>query len=86
LAIVTAGSGHIKIRQNLPVVAYRAKSLGKSRCDGRDMPMVAPTIARIATVGELEAESWQNTLDLENQFLHLWMLYFTDRSFATGDF
>jgi hypothetical protein len=67
-------------------VAYRAKSLGKSRCDGRDMPTLAPTLARIATVGELEAESWKNPPDLENQFLHLWMLYYTDRSFATGDF
>jgi hypothetical protein len=34
------------------------------------MPTVAPNIARIATVGELEAESWQNPPDLENQFLH----------------
>jgi hypothetical protein len=50
------------------------------------MPTVAPTIARIATVGELEAESWQNAPDLENQFLHLWIFYSTDRSFATGDF
>jgi hypothetical protein len=47
---------------------------------------VAPTIARIATVGELEAESWQNPPDLENQFLHQWMVYCTDLSFATGDF
>jgi hypothetical protein len=53
---VMAGSGHIKIRQNLPAVAYRAKSLGKSRCDGRDMPTVAPAIVRMATVGEFEAE------------------------------
>jgi hypothetical protein len=28
-------------------VAYWAKSLGKSRCDGRDMPTVAPTIERM---------------------------------------
>jgi hypothetical protein len=34
-------------------VAYRAKSLGISRCDVRDMATIAPTIARIATVGEL---------------------------------
>jgi hypothetical protein len=27
-----------KIRQNLPAVAYRAKLLGISRCDSRDMP------------------------------------------------
>jgi hypothetical protein len=51
---VTAGSGHIKIRQNMLAVAYRAKSFGKSPCDGRDMLTVAP--ARIATVGEVEAE------------------------------
>jgi hypothetical protein len=36
----------------------------------RDMPTVAPTIARIATVGKVEAESWQNPLNLDNQFLH----------------
>jgi hypothetical protein len=65
---VTAGLGCIKIRQNLPAVAYRAKSLGQSRCDSRDMPTVTPTIARIATVGELEAELWQNTPDLEHHF------------------
>jgi hypothetical protein len=72
---VTAGSGRIKIRQNLPAVVYRAKSVGKSRCDIRDMPTVAPTIARIATVGEVEAESWQNPPNLDNQFLHRWIWY-----------
>jgi hypothetical protein len=36
------------------------------------------TIAGIATVGELEAESWQNPPDLENQFLHRRMWYSTD--------
>jgi hypothetical protein len=50
------------------------------------MPMVAPTFAQIATVSKLEAQSWQNTPDLESQFLHLWILYCTDHSFATGDF
>jgi hypothetical protein len=52
------------------------------------MPTVGQTIARSATVGKLEAESWQNPPDLENQLLHLWMLYryCMDRSFATGDF
>jgi hypothetical protein len=43
-------------------------------------------IARNATVGKVETESWQNPPDLENQLLHLWMLYCTDRSFATGEF
>jgi hypothetical protein len=47
---------------------------------------VSQTIVRSATVGKLEAESWQNLPDLENQLLHLWMLYCTDRSFAAGDF
>jgi hypothetical protein len=61
--------GCSKIRQNLPAVAYWAKSLGISRCDGCDMPTVATTIVRIATVSKL-AESWQNLLDMENQFLH----------------
>jgi hypothetical protein len=42
--------GRSKICQNLPAVAYQAKFLGILRCDGRDMPMVAPTIEQIATV------------------------------------
>jgi hypothetical protein len=71
-----------KIRQNLPAVAYRRKPLwptvGISRMSQRDMPTVGQTIARSATVGKLEAESWQNPPDLENQLLHLWMLYCTD--------
>jgi hypothetical protein len=49
--------GRSKICQNLPAVAYRAKPLGILRCDGHDMPTVAPTIVGMATVGELEAES-----------------------------
>jgi hypothetical protein len=48
-----------KIRQNLPVVAYRGKPLGPtvfiSRTSQRDMPTVGQTIARSATVGKLEA-------------------------------
>jgi hypothetical protein len=48
--------GHSKIRQNLPAVAYWAKPLGISRCDGGDMPTVVPTIVQMATVGKLEAE------------------------------
>jgi hypothetical protein len=44
-----------KSRQNLPAEAYRAKFLGISCCDGRDMPTVA--IERMATVGELDAKS-----------------------------
>jgi hypothetical protein len=79
-----------KIRQNLPAVAYREKPLGQtvgiSQTSQCDMPTVGQTIARSATVGKLEAESWQNPPDLENELLHLWMLYCTDRSFATGDF
>jgi hypothetical protein len=83
---VTAGwSGHIKIRQNLPAVAYQAKSLGTSRCDGRDMPTVAPTIAQIAAVGKEEAESWQNPPNLDNQFLHRWMWYSMECCFKTAD-
>jgi hypothetical protein len=74
---VKAVSGCTKIRQNLPAVAYRAKSLGKSHCDGRDFATVAPTIAQITTVGKVEAESWQNWLNLDNQFLHRWMWYRT---------
>jgi hypothetical protein len=48
--------GHGKIRQNLLAVAYQAKPLGISCCDGHNMPTVSPTILRMATVGELEAE------------------------------
>jgi hypothetical protein len=41
-----------KIRQNLPAVAYRAKPLGISLCDGREMPTVGPRgFARYATAG-----------------------------------
>jgi hypothetical protein len=47
---------------------------------------IVDVTARSAIVGKLEAESWQNPPDLENQLFHLWMLYCTDRSFATGDF
>jgi hypothetical protein len=79
-----------KIRQNLPAVAYRGKPLGPtisiSRTSQHDMPTVGQTIARSATVGKLKAELWQNPPDLENQLLHLWVLYCTDCSFATGDF
>jgi hypothetical protein len=46
-----------KIRQNLPAVEYRAKSLGILRYDGCNILTVAPTFALISTVGELEAES-----------------------------
>jgi hypothetical protein len=78
--------GCSKIRQNLPAVAYGAKPLGISRCDGCYMPMVAPTIMRIATVGESEAESEQNLLDLENQFSHRWMCYSMDCRFKMAYF
>jgi hypothetical protein len=53
-------AGTEKTRQNLPAVAYRAKPLGPTvgiwRTSQRDMPMVAPTIVRSATVGKLDAE------------------------------
>jgi hypothetical protein len=49
--------GHSKIRQNLLALAYRAKPLGISCCDSHDKPTVTPTIVRMATVGELEADS-----------------------------
>jgi hypothetical protein len=79
-----------KIHQNLPAVAYSGKpfglTVGISRTSQRDMTMVVQTIALSATVGKLEAKSWQNPPDLENQLLHLWMLCSTDRSFATSDF
>jgi hypothetical protein len=75
-----------KIRQNLPAVAYCGKPLGPTVGISRTSQCDMPTIAQSATVGKLEAELWQNPLDLENQLLHLWMVYCTDRSFATGDF
>jgi hypothetical protein len=49
--------GRIKICQNLLTVAYRSKALVISCCDGRDMPIVAPTIVLMATFGKLDAES-----------------------------
>jgi hypothetical protein len=73
----------MKFRQNLLAVAYQKKSLGKSYCDGSNMPTVVPTIARIATVGIVEAESWQNPPNLDNQFLHRWMWYSMDCRFKT---
>jgi hypothetical protein len=62
---VTVRSGRVKIRQNLPAVTYRARSLGKSHCNGHDMPTVNPTIARIATIGKVDVESWQNPPNLK---------------------
>jgi hypothetical protein len=79
--------GRIKIRQNLLAVTYRAKSLGKSRCYGRDMPTLAPTIARITTVGKVEAaETWQNSPNLDNLFLPRWIWYPMDCRFKKADF
>jgi hypothetical protein len=72
-----------------PTFTLFVRSLGiflLSICDGRDMPTIAPTILRFATVGELEAESWQNRPDLENQFLHRWMCYSMDCRFKRADF
>jgi hypothetical protein len=43
------------VKEKKNAVANRAKHLGISLCDGRDMPMVGPTIARSVTVGELDA-------------------------------
>jgi hypothetical protein len=42
--------------------------------------------SQIATVGKLKAESWQNPLILDNQFLHRWMWYSTDWRFKMADF
>jgi hypothetical protein len=57
---------------------YVWATVGISRCDGRDMPTVTPTIPQIATVVKIEAESWQNPPNLDNQFLHRWMWYSAD--------
>jgi hypothetical protein len=51
-----------------------------------DMTTVAPTTAVPTLANGLDAESLQNPPDLENLFLHRWMLYYMDRSFETGDF
>jgi hypothetical protein len=48
-----------------------------------DMPT---EFARYATVGEVDAESWQNPPDLENQFLYRWICYCTDCRFKMADF
>jgi hypothetical protein len=42
--------------------------LGISLCDVPDMPTVSPTIARSATVGKLDAESYQNPPAGESDF------------------
>jgi hypothetical protein len=83
---ISSCNGRVRSYKNLPAVAYRAKALGKSHGDGRDMPKVAPTITRIATVGKVEAESWQNPQNLDNQFSHRWMWYATHCRFKTTDF
>jgi hypothetical protein len=80
---VTAGSGSIKIRQNLLAVAYR--SLDKSRCDGRDMP----TIAQISIVSKIEAESWLNPPNLDNcrgQEKNLLMSSFISYAYSISDY
>jgi hypothetical protein len=66
-------AGIEKTPPNSAGCAYRAKPLGISRCDILDMPTVGPTIAHSASVGKLDAESYQNPLDLVNQFSHRWM-------------
>jgi hypothetical protein len=66
----TVGISWPSQKKNLPAVTYRAKPLGLSRFEGRDMPKVGPTIARSATFGEFDAESYQNPPDLVNQFSH----------------
>jgi hypothetical protein len=82
--------GTEKNRQNLLALAYRAKPLGPtvgiSRTAQRDMPTVGPTIEQSATVGKLDAESWQNPPNLVNQFSHRWMWYSTDGYFKSADF
>jgi hypothetical protein len=55
---------------------------------------VRATVLRPLTYGgrparyanELEAKSKHNPPDLENQFLHRWMLYCTDRNFERAFF
>jgi hypothetical protein len=69
-----------KIHQNLSAVAYWAKPLGILHHDIHNMSTVAPTIVWMATVGELEAESKQNSPDLENQ------IYSMDCRFKTAYF
>jgi hypothetical protein len=70
MAAITARNANgleAKPKKNPPVMAYRAKSLGISHFDSRDMPR---EFARYATVGNVEAELLKNLLNLENQFLH----------------
>jgi hypothetical protein len=65
---------------------YLARPLDISRCDVHDMAMVGPTIARSATVGQLDAELLQNPPDLVNQFSHRWMCNSMDCGFKMADF
>jgi hypothetical protein len=58
---VTARSGHLSTK------ICRLWHIGQSPLANlRNMPMGSPTIARIATVGKVEAESWQNPPNLGN--------------------
>jgi hypothetical protein len=51
------------------------------------LPTVAQTLRELPTLANgLKAESWPNSPDLENRFLHQWMRYGMDCSFAKGDF
>jgi hypothetical protein len=58
-------------------------TIGISLPSLRDVPR---DFVRYATVREVEAESWQNPLYLENQNLHRWMCYSMDCSFETANF
>jgi hypothetical protein len=42
--------------------------LGIARGGGHETPTVAPTIERVATVGEIDAESWQTAGSREPVF------------------
>jgi hypothetical protein len=66
-------------------------------CILRNLPQVGdPFFAALAVcamvvrpwhiAASTHAESWQNPLDLETQFLHQWMLNCMDHSLETADF
>jgi hypothetical protein len=48
--------------------------------------VLVSNIARIATVSKVEAQSWQNPPNLDNQFLHRWMSYSRACHFKMADF
>jgi hypothetical protein len=55
IVIVNLNINYVKGLCHEIVVEIKPWSGGVSRCDGRDMPTVAPTIVRMATLGRIRS-------------------------------